>query len=131
MALTLAVFLAGGLGALTRFAVDASVVRWWKARSSDRWASLPAGVFLINVSGAAVLGLITGYAGANTTAVADDFATIAGVGFLGAYTTFSTEEWQELGLLRSKGTMEGVALLGSLLASLLLAGLGLWVGGKL
>jgi CrcB protein len=131
MVLTLAVFLAGGLGALTRYAFNATVVRWWKARASDTWARFPAGVFLINVSGAAVLGLITGYVAANATAAANDFATIVGVGFLGAYTTFSTEEWQELGLLRSNATMEGVALLGSLFASLLLAGLGLWLGGKL
>jgi CrcB protein len=131
MALTLAVFFAGGLGAVTRFAVDTTLVRWWKKRSTGAWTTFPAGTFLINISGAAVLGLITGYATANATAVAHDLSVIAGVGFLGAYTTFSTEEWQTLGLLRSGATAEAVALLGSLVASLLLAGLGLWLGARL
>lgn len=131
MLLTLAVFIAGSLGALTRFAVDKSAVRWWKARSTTDWAGFPAGTFVINITGAAVLGLITGYVVTSDTAAANDFSAIAGTGFLGAYTTFSTEEWQELGLLRSKARTEALAMLGSLLASMLLAGLGLWLGARL
>lgn len=131
MLLTLAVFIAGGLGALTRFGVNETVIRWWKARSSEGWGSFPAGVFLINISGAAVLGLITGYVAANASPAAHDFSVIVGVGFLGAYTTFSTEEWQTLGLLRAGALMELRAMVGMLVASLLLAGLGLWLGSKL
>lgn len=130
MRLMVAVFVAGGLGALTRFAVDTWVVTRWKARTAGTWAAFPAGTFVINVSGAGLLGILTGYAAAQSTDAAADLLTIAGTGFIGAYTTFSTEEWQTLGLLRSGG-MEATSVLGSLVASLALAGFGLWLGARL
>lgn len=71
------VALAGGLGAGARFLVDS----WVRPRVS---ASLPWSTHLINVSGSLLLGLIVG-AGSS-----DSWHTIAGVGFLGGYTTFST-----------------------------------------
>ncbi len=71
------VALAGGLGAGARFLVDS----WVRPRVP---ASLPSSTHLINVSGSLLLGLIVG-AGAS-----DSWHTIAGVGFLGGYTTFST-----------------------------------------
>jgi CrcB protein len=131
MALLAAVFVAGGLGALTRYAVDGMVVSWWRRRVAGTWADFPAGTFLINVSGAGVLGVLTGYAIAHATGWPTDMLTIAGTGFLGAYTTFSTEEWQTLALLRSGRVVLVSSVLGSLVASLLLAGLGLWVGARL
>lgn len=122
------VFLAGGLGALSRAGVDALVKPWWKARVSGSIQAFPASTFLINVSGAFVLGIVTGYAVKNATGGAQDFAAIVGVGFLGAYTTFSTEEWHTMGLLRKNGAVEAFNVLGSLGASLTLAAFGLWLG---
>lgn len=86
---------------------------------------------MINVSGAGLLGLLTGYAVAHSTAATADLLAVAGTGFLGAYTTFSTEEWQTLGMLRSGAGMEATSVVGSLAASLALAGLGLWLGARL
>ncbi|MGC4806964.1 fluoride efflux transporter FluC [Micromonospora sp. DT233] len=131
MWLGLGVFLAGGLGALSRAGVDALVKPWWKRRASGPSRAFPASTFLINVSGAFVLGIVTGYAAKNLAGAAQDFATIAGVGFLGAYTTFSTEQWHTLGLLRRNAAVEAVNVLGSLGASLALAALGLWLGNLL
>ncbi|MFF3869061.1 fluoride efflux transporter FluC [Micromonospora sp. NPDC001898] len=125
------VFLAGGLGALSRAGVDALVKPWWKARVTGSSRAFPASTFLINVSGAFVLGVVTGYAAKNVAAGAQDFAAIVGVGFLGAYTTFSTEEWHTLGLLRKNAAVEAFNVLGSLGASLVLAAFGLWLGGLL
>lgn len=71
------VALAGGLGAGTRFLVDS----WVRPRVPS---SIPWSTHLINVSGSLLLGLIVG-AGSS-----DSWHTIAGVGFLGGYTTFST-----------------------------------------
>ncbi len=71
------VALAGGLGAGTRFVVDA----WVRPRVP---ASLPWSTHLINATGSLVLGLLIG-AGSG-----DSWHTVAGVGFLGGYTTFST-----------------------------------------
>jgi CrcB protein len=69
--------LAGGLGAGTRFSVDA----WVRPRVS---ATLPWSTHLINITGSLLLGLIVGL-GADHT-----WHTIAGTGFLGGFTTFST-----------------------------------------
>ena len=131
MRLLLAVFLAGGLGALTRSAVNAALQRRWVARFSGPGAAFPIGTFVINISGSFILGLITGIAVAHVGAGARDLAAIAGTGFVGAYTTFSTEEWQTLGLLRTGAGMEGVSVIGSLAASLIVAGCGLWLGGQI
>lgn len=67
------VALAGGMGAGLRFLVYS----WARPR-------LPWSTHLINISGSLLLGLIVG-AGSS-----DSWHTIAGVGFLGGYTTFST-----------------------------------------
>lgn len=68
--------LAGGLGAATRLVLNGLI----RARTPARF---PWATAVINVSGAFALGLVTAAATANWQA-------IAGVGFLGGYTTFST-----------------------------------------
>ena len=84
MWVAIGVFLAGGLGALSRAGVDALVKPWWAARVSGSSKAFPASTFLINVSGAFLLGIVTGYAAKNVGAGAQDFATIVGVGFIAA-----------------------------------------------
>lgn len=69
--------LAGGLGAATRFGVDAFV----RPRVTERQ---PWSTHLINITGSMLLGLIVGLGSA------DSWHTVAGTGFLGGYTTFST-----------------------------------------
>ena len=69
--------LAGGIGAGTRFSVDAFV----RPRVS---ATLPWSTHLINIIGSLLLGLIVGLGAGDT------WHTIAGTGFLGGFTTFST-----------------------------------------
>jgi CrcB protein len=72
-----AVGLLGGAGATARFLLDAAV-----ALRVGR--DLPFGTFAVNVSGAFVLGVLVG------AGVDGDAYRLAGTGFLGAYTTFST-----------------------------------------
>ena len=69
--------LAGGLGALARFAVDGAI-------AARLGRDFPFGTLVVNLSGAFALGVLVG------TAVHGDAYRIAGTGFLGAYTTFST-----------------------------------------
>jgi CrcB protein len=77
MLLWIGVGLAGGGGALVRFALDVLV--------SERLGSgFPWGTFAVNVSGALVLGLITG------AALHGDALVVTATGALGSYTTFST-----------------------------------------
>jgi fluoride exporter len=67
----------GALGALARFAVDSRV------QERTRW-DFPLGTLVVNLTGATALGCLVG------ADVGGDALLLAGTGFLGAYTTFST-----------------------------------------
>jgi CrcB protein len=71
------VVLLGGVGALARFFVDGIV--------SERTGALfPWGTMVVNLSGAFVLGILTGLA------LKGDALLLGGTALLGSYTTFST-----------------------------------------
>src|SRR4051812_12847736 len=78
----LAVGVAGCLGALTRFGVGHLFKRLFDT-------SFPIGTLFINVSGSFVLGWFLVYAGQRAN-VGEAMRLAVAVGFLGAYTTFST-----------------------------------------
>jgi CrcB protein len=90
--LVLALALAGGLGAGTRFVLDGVV-----GRSVS--TAFPLGTVLINISGSFLLGIVAGLA--VTGAVPQPVALVAGTGFLGGYTTFSTASVEAVRLVRS------------------------------
>ena len=71
------VLVIGGLGSVARFIVDRAV-----ARRAAR--SFPFGTLTVNITGAVLLGFVTGLA------LSHHAALLAGTAFLGAYTTFST-----------------------------------------
>jgi CrcB protein len=75
--LWLAVGAIGGAGAIARFLVDGAIAR--RARTP-----FPLGTLAVNLTGAAVLGLLAG------VALAGDALLLVGTGALGSYTTFST-----------------------------------------
>jgi CrcB protein len=115
----IAVALLGGLAALARFGLDAAI--------SERFAGpFPAGTLAVNLSGAAVLGLVAGAArhGAALTIVAG--------GGLGSYTTFSTWmfESHRLGEVGDASAL-WLNIVLSLLAGLAALALGHWLGGLL
>ncbi|MBX5440130.1 MAG: fluoride efflux transporter CrcB [Solirubrobacteraceae bacterium] len=74
------VALAGGAGALARYAVGTAVMR----RAGRRARGLPVGTLAVNLSGALALGALAG------AGLEGDALAIAGTGLLGSYTTFST-----------------------------------------
>lgn len=80
------VLLAGGTGSVLRFLVDSAL-----ARRVTR--PFPIGTLAVNISGAALLGFLSGIALSHTAAV------LVGVALIGSYTTFSTWmlETQRLG----------------------------------
>ena len=122
----IAVCAAGGLGALARSAAGTAI-------DSRTTGKFHYGIFVINVSGALVLGYITGLAGMRVGGGTErfDVATIVGTGFLGAFTTFSSEEWQTLATYKS-GRWLAVRDVGmTLVVSMAAAGFGLWLGTQL
>jgi CrcB protein len=116
----LALALAGGAGAMSRFALDGVI----RARVAG---SAPWGTITINLSGSLVLGLLTGVAAAGL--LPDEWLAIAGTGFLGGYTTFSTASVETVRILQERRWGAGIVVaLGTLVAAIALAGLGLWIG---
>ena len=117
---TLLVALAGGLGAVARLVLDAVVT----SRTGGRY---PAGTLAINVSGSSLLGLVVGLGSA--ALLPPTWALVAGTGFLGGYTTFSTAAVETVRLTAERRWAAAVAHgLGMLGASVLAAALGLGVG---
>jgi fluoride exporter len=115
--------LAGGLGAGTRFFVDGLV------RARVRTA-LPVGTIAINVTGSFLLGLVAGAVIVHAAPV--ELQAIAGTGFLGGYTTFSTASFETVRLIQSRRT--GLALLngiGTAIAAIGAAAAGLALAGLL
>lgn len=121
MGMLLAVWVAAGFGATARYLVDRAITPLVAT-------ALPVGTMVVNITGAFLLGLLTGWATARATGSAEDALTVLGTGFLGAYTTFSSEEWQSLTLLHKGVSLEAINMFGSLAASLLVAWLGLYLG---
>ena len=78
---TLAIALAGALGAPSRYLLERTISR--RCGSGFPWGTL-----VVNLIGAAALGLLAG--SLEYHHVSRDLARIAGIGFLGAFTTFST-----------------------------------------
>lgn len=118
--LVVAVAVAGGVGAATRFVVDGLV--------KDRLGSAyPWGTTVINVSGSFALGVLTGLA--LQAVVTPEWKAVLGTGLLGGYTTFSTASVETVRLLTAGRRGAAVANgLGMLVACVGVASLGLWLG---
>ena len=110
-----AIAVLGGLGALARFLLDGAV-------ASQLGRAFPFGTLAVNLTGAFALGALDG------AAVGGDALRLAGVGFLGAYTTFSTWALEAHRLGEDGRIRLGLANLGVSLA----LGLGCaWLGRQL
>ena len=114
------VALAGGVGAVARFVLDGLV----RSRVAS-W--FPVGTVVVNVTGSFVLGLVTGLALAHV--MPEELRLVVGTGFCGGYTTFSTASFETVRLVEQRRV--GAALLngvGTLVVTVGVAGLGLWLG---
>ncbi|MBP0723763.1 fluoride efflux transporter CrcB [Bacillus sp. RG28] len=93
------VILGGGFGAITRYALGNLISR-------KNNTPLPLGTFLINVSGSFLLGMINRLFLSHS--INQSLWLLFGVGFLGAYTTFSTFGYETINLLIQKKIMTAV-----------------------
>jgi len=80
----------GALGAVARYGLGT----WIATRFGP---DFPLGTFIINVSGAFLIGVVIGLA--NGGEISADTRTFLAVGVLGGYTTFSTFTYESLELL--------------------------------
>ncbi len=114
----LLVGVAGALGAMTRLGISQLFAR----------TAFPIGTLLINITGSFLLGWFLTYAGARL-GISDHVRIAIAVGFIGAYTTFSTFTYESMRMIED-GTF-GRALLyigSSLLLGLLAVSVGILVG---
>jgi len=112
------------LGANARYLLSTWVAQKWGA-------AFPYGTLLINVSGSLVLGV---FLAATTGRLAVDprWRLVFAVGFLGAYTTFSTYTYESLQLLLTGNWPLGLLnIVGSNILGLTAALAGIWLGRHL
>lgn len=82
----LVVALGGAVGAIARYGVSLAVAAFWRRE-------FPLATFLINITGCFVLGYFSTIA-AERMAVDPLWRLMIATGFVGAYTTFSTFEYE-------------------------------------
>src|SRR4051812_40849946 len=111
----------GFLGANARYVVGGWITRHWGTE-------FPWGTFVINVSGSFFLGLLVAILTMRPLA-SPNYRLFFAVGFLGAYTTFSTFSYETLRLAQDHNFLPALLnIFGSILLGLLGVMAGVWVG---
>jgi CrcB protein len=97
--------LGGAAGSLARYAIGRVI-------SGKTNGAFPWGTLAVNISGALLLGVVTGLDMPHNTAL------LLADGFLGAYTTFSTVMYEGFHLFRSRRANAAVYIAGSFVLGL-------------
>lgn len=114
----------GAAGAVARFVMARACARVFGI-------SFPWGTFLINISGSFALGLISVILAERVLPHGEQVRLAVAIGFLGAYTTFSTYEYESNQLIQaSQWWMAAANLVGSVLVGLLAVRLGIALGRR-
>ncbi len=120
LSLVLAVAVGGFVGAPSRYLLDRVVSRRMGSK-------LPWGTLAVNVTGSLLLGLLSGLSLAHHLSAVDD--GLLGIGFCGAYTTYSTFSFETVRLFEEGLVLNAMAnLVASLAAGLACAGAGVAIG---
>jgi fluoride exporter len=119
----LAVGAAGSLGAMFRLAVSRLCGTWFGV-------AFPIGTLVINLSGSFFLGWFLTLI-ADRYTVSETLRTAVAVGFVGAYTTFSTFAYESNSLLEDGAQVKALAnLIGSVVLGLVAVRLGIWLASR-
>jgi CrcB protein len=116
----LAIAIGGAIGSLVRYFVAGAV-------QSAAWPGFPWGIFVVNVSGGFVMGIIVAL-GALKLTYTPEIRAFLTVGILGGYTTFSTFSLDSV-LLIERGALASAAayVVGSAVLSILALFAGMWL----
>lgn len=110
---------AGAVGALARYAVTEPLHAFLGAR-------FQYATFVVNASGSFLLGFIMEWS-MRTLVIPLEWRHVITVGFLGAYTTFSTFSFEVLTLIRAGDWWDaGTYILLSVLGGVVMVALGIW-----
>ena len=109
--------LGGALGAIARYQVALSI-------QSRIPSAFPWGTFVVNVSGCFIMGAVTTLL-AHKIGINDNWLYLVPVGFVGAYTTFSTFELETF-----RAVTQGTVFIGgaNVVGSVLIGYIALWLG---
>ena len=110
----------GALGSIVRYWVGSTV-------SGRLGAKFPYGTFVVNMTACIIIGFVLSYLGRRVE-LSPAWRFLIPIGFIGAYSTFSTYEWETFTTVRS-----GAFLLAALYAvgSLVLGLIAVWGGAFL
>jgi CrcB protein len=119
MGVIAAVGVGGGIGALIRYYVASWIQPAW-------WPGFPFGIFVVNITGGLVMGLLTALMALKLN-VSPEMRAFLTTGILGGYTTFSTFSLDSA-LLIERGAWGQAALyvIGSAVLSILAIFVGFW-----
>ena len=105
----------GAAGSLVRYSLG-------KFISEKSKHSFPIGTFIINITGALLLGIVS------TISVGNNITLLLGDGFLGAYTTFSTFMYEGFNLFQEKEKLNAFIYI---ICTLILGTVGYAIGSKI
>jgi CrcB protein len=116
----LLIALGGALGSMARYWVGSTIAGRMGAR-------FPYGTFVINMTACIIIGFSLTYLG-KRAGLSPAWRYLIPVGFIGAYSTFSTYEWETLSTMRAGAfAMAGLYAIGSLILGLAAT----WIGAVL
>jgi CrcB protein len=116
----LLVALGAAAGAPARYLTDRAVQRWHSS-------GFPFGTLTVNLLGSLLLGVLIG--SADHGGASSDLVLLAGTGFCGAFTTYSTFSYETLRLAEDGRVVAATTYaLGSVLPGLAAAALGVAIG---
>jgi len=103
-----------------------SIARYWVGTmiASRLGTKFPYGTFVVNITACVIVGFSLTYLG-RRTGLSSAWRFLVPIGFVGAYSTFSTYEWETLSTIRS-GAFLGASLYA--FSSLFLGLVAVWTG---
>jgi fluoride exporter len=115
-----AVAAGGAIGSAARYVLNSLI-------QSAAWGGFPFGIFIVNISGGLIMGLLTGLMALKWN-VSLELRAFLTTGILGGYTTFSTFSLDSVMLIERGAYGQAIGyIIGSAVLSILAVFAGLWL----